>query len=331
MYSSLPNTNPNFAQLPMAGINPMHEQQALTQALMPLAAVAQPSAYAHGGKIKRGKLIISHFNPHELDTLDELQGKRESCPRSGMRSYSHLEELLKNPHILRGIHHHTQQHAAHRAAGGAMHDYHNPQLNQMASSGIHGDSELALIGPHTKSVLDNLLRSTGNNVTVNPQTAHPQYFGLGDILGGISGALGKLPLVGGLASGLVNGIGGLAKSAAPMLGGLTKAAAPILGEVFGGPIGGMAGDALGGLAGNAVTSFLGGGGGQQAPAHQQQASGMGRMMGHGPVQNPMNQGRGMMNNMMGQGRGMMNQGGYGQQQGGYGQQQGGYDQIEDVD
>lgn len=148
-------------------------------------------AYAHGGRIKRGKMVIAHMSPHELNILDHLQGKIEKCPRSGMRSYTHLEEILKNPHLLASVHHHARehhakhghQHAEHHAHGGNVghHDYHNSHLNHLAAGGVHGDSELALIGPHTKHVFDQLASGS----TVNPHTHHPQYWSLGGALGGL--------------------------------------------------------------------------------------------------------------------------------------------------
>lgn len=156
--------------------------------------VQQAQAYAHGGRIKRGKMVIAHMNPHELSILDHLQGKIEKCPRSGMRSYTHLEEILKNPHLLASVHHHAREHhakhghhghhAEHHAFGGNVgghHDYHNAHLNHLAEGGLHGDSELALIGPHTKHVFDQLASGS----THNPHTGHPQYWSLGGALGGL--------------------------------------------------------------------------------------------------------------------------------------------------
>jgi len=138
----------------------------------------QTSAYAHGGKIKRGKMVIAHMNPHELNVLDHIQGKIERCPKSGMRSYSHLEELLKNPHILAGVHHHAR---CHHAMGGDIYDYSNAHLNHLAAGGIHGDTELALIGPHTHDVFNQL----ADGATINPHDGHPQYWSLKNALTGI--------------------------------------------------------------------------------------------------------------------------------------------------
>lgn len=143
-------------------------------------AMPQVPTYAHGGKVKRGKMVVAHMNPHELHVLDHIQGKIERCPKSGMRSYSHLEELLKNPHILANVHHHAREHHAMGEEAG-HHDYHDDHLNHLAAGGMHGDSELALIGPHTHHVFNQL----ANGGTINPYDGHPQYFSLRNALGGL--------------------------------------------------------------------------------------------------------------------------------------------------
>lgn len=203
------------------------------------------NAYATGGRLKRGKMVIAHFNPQELNGLDYLQGKKETCPRSGMRSYSHLEELLKNPHIQRKLIHNvesmTKQKRQHRAIGGGLHDYHNAHLNEMADKGIRGDNELALIGPQTEHTLNNLLAMQGYPVTSNPQTGHPHYGMLDGLLGGLSGILSSVPIVGPtlgkLAGGIGDFLGNHSSSIVPAISTLAQKALPAIGERLGGDTG----------------------------------------------------------------------------------------------
>ena len=176
------------------------------------------TALARGGKVKHRK-VIAHFNPKELHILDHLQGHQERDHKTGLRSYSHLEELLKNPHIIGSIHRHTAHH--HAQGGGAY-------LHHLREGGRHGDTELALIGPHTHHLFNQLAHGS----TINPHTGHPEYWSLGGILGGIGSALKSG------ASTIGKGISSAAKSAAPMLSNLAsgalkagKAIAPHLGTL----------------------------------------------------------------------------------------------------
>ena len=136
--------------------------------------VNQSIGLAKGGRAKHHKMIIAHFNPKELDILDHLQGKDERCPKSGIRTYTHLEELLKNPHIRETVHHH----ARHHAMGG---DVSMPYAHHLAAGGRHGDTELGLIGPHTHHFFNQM----AGHATHNPHTGHPEYFNLGEALSGL--------------------------------------------------------------------------------------------------------------------------------------------------
>ena len=224
------NAAPSYA--PAASVSQPMASPYGANATMQAQPQPQAQAFAHGGRIKRGKMVIAHMNPHELNILDHLQGKVEKCPRSGMRSYSHLEELLKNPHILASVHHHARQHHAMGGAASArgQHNYHNPQLNHMAHEGIHGDHELALIGPHTRNVFDKL--ATGG--TINPHTGHPQYFSLGGALGGIWNA------VKGVGSKIIPGIASAGRALLPsVMPHVQEMATKHLGEGAGSMVGSM--------------------------------------------------------------------------------------------
>lgn len=179
-----------------------------------------PPTMARGGRAKCSKKIIAHFNPEELRVLDHLQGHQEICPKTKLRSYSHLEELLKNPHIVGNIHRHMKA-RSHHAMGGTSTNA--SELTHLAAGGRHGDTELALIGPHTHHLFNQL----AGHSTTNPNTGHPEYWGLGDLLGGAWDA-----------------IKGAGRALLPMAG---TALGTMIGGPAGGAIGGMGGKWLGGL------------------------------------------------------------------------------------
>lgn len=333
MYPALLNQN-----APTMGSAPEQAQYPTpASAPQPQAPANPPMAYAKGGHVgtKRGKMVMAHFNKHELNELDHLQGKIERCPKSGMRSYSHLEEILKNPHILANVHHHTNEH--HRMMGGAMHDhyatggapsmhfatggapsmhfapggapamhfshgghadYHNSHLNHMASEGMHGDTELALIGPHTQHVFNQL--ATGGCIT-NPHTGHPQYWSMSGLLGGLgsaikggASALGRGAMAAGRAAAqhagtLGRGAMAAAKAAAPAVGAFGKAALPYamqalqpelqkLGNAGGVNLGDLAGAGIGALADTAFDKMSGPGGPMSNPNAHAMGSGFGKAL-----------------------------------------------------
>lgn len=190
-------------------------------------AQPQPQAFARGGSAKsskKSKMILAHFNPTELHVLDHLQGHQEKCGKTGLRSYSHLEELLKNPHIVNSVHHHVRQH---HAEGGSTYGAH--ELEHLAHEGRNGDTEMALIGPHTHHVFNSL----AGHPTINPYSGHPEYFSLKGVLGGLWNGI----------KGVGSKIGGIAKSAfqSPAVQGLAQAGIGALGGALGSKIGGNAG------------------------------------------------------------------------------------------
>ena len=327
MYPALLNQNvpqQDGNAMPISNAMPMQQQQ-------PQAAQSAPMAFAHGGHVgtKRGKMVMAHFSKHELNDLDHLQGKVEKCPRTGMRSYSHLEEILKNPHILANVHHHTAEHhrdmgghmggmpMAHYAEGGMpmshyagggmpmMHyshgghaNYHDGQLNHMANEGVHGDTELALIGPHTNHVFNQL--ATGGCVT-NPHTGHPQYWSLGGLLGGLgsaikggASALGRGAMAAGRAAAthagtLGRGMVSAAKAAAPAVGAFGKAAMPYamealkpqlakLGSAGGVNLGELAHAGIGAIGDTAFDKMSGPGGPMNNPNAHAMGSGFGKAL-----------------------------------------------------
>ena len=209
-----------------------------------------PSSFARGGSARRHKrMIAAHFNPQELHELDHWQGSIQRSSKDGRRSYGHLEDILKNPHLLGAIHHHASQH---RAMGGHMHE-------AEAQDGRHGDTEIAYIGPHMRHLLD----AYAGHATRNPHDGHPEYFSLSGMMGGLRNTLGTVGRgIGNAASAtgsaIYNGAKGVFGAAAPYI----RDALPALGSMAGGALdkSGLVppgvGSALGGMAGNLGSSVM---------------------------------------------------------------------------
>ncbi|HXB10819.1 MAG TPA: hypothetical protein VNZ45_02450 [Bacteroidia bacterium] len=231
-----------------------------SQSSMPMAQQAQP--YARGGRTSRHKgLIEAHVSPHELTIMDHLQGGMKPGP-GGIRSYPGLEELLKNPHLSHTIHRHAH---AHRHANGGM----TGRMEHLREGGRNGDTELALIGPHTHHFFNQL----AGHATRNPNTGHPEYFDIGGALSGLWNT------VKGIGAPIMDTIGGLFNSAKPALTQIAQNAAPTLlpmaqqalGDKFG-----AAGQMAGNMLGQGAQQFLGQPSGEQNPYYQAIGQGIGQ-------------------------------------------------------
>lgn len=199
----------------------------------------ETNSFAKGGRPHHKGMVIAHMNSKECDILDHLQGKSEKCPRTGVRTYRHLEELLKNPHLVETVHHHARQH---HAEGGSTTEH-------LREGGRYGDTELASIGPNTRHLFDTL----GGNPPPNPNTGHPEYFSINGALSGLWNTLkgvGKsiLPAAQNIGRSLLPAAKEIGRSVLPTLAPMAQQA---LGDRFGG-IGKTIGGALPGLANSAL-------------------------------------------------------------------------------
>lgn len=165
-------------------------------------------AYARGGSTKKHKgLIAAHVNPQELNIMDHLQGHQEHGP-GGVRIYSHLEEILKNPHLSHAVHKHAHHNKRqHHASGG--------DIERLKTGGRYGDTEIAMIGPHTHHLFNQL----AGHATRNPNTGHPEYY---DITGALSGLWNTFkgvaaPAMSSIASNVMPAVKNIAQAAAPAL------------------------------------------------------------------------------------------------------------------
>lgn len=234
---------------------------------VPAARTQSTPSFAHGGladHLARGghrkehrTMIKAHFSPRELDVMDVIQGSQKRHSKDGIRSYPHLEEILKNPHIRSHIHRHVTAHAH----GGQVHPDMKHLYHVDAEHGRHGDTEVAYIGPHTRHLLD----MWAGHQTHNPIDHAPEYFSLGNVFSGIGNALGGVGStlwngIKSVGSGIYNAGKGLLGAAAPMvqqaLPALGQMAGSALGSRFGGA-GEMIGNALGGVAGNLGSNLVG--------------------------------------------------------------------------
>lgn len=204
-----PNPYPTTTSTLMnTGAAPQPQPQAQPQPQMsslnsnPGGAVPPPQ-YRHGGMVgdqmhsaghqsghsRRGpKMVKAHFSPVELDVLDHFQGERETHGPSGMRSFRKLDGVIGNPHISSNLHHHCreqrEENGDHLAHGGMPHHFQHPS----ASFGRHGDTEMALIGPHLRHFLD----AYAGKKTQNPHDGEPEYFSLSGLFSGIKNAFGGM-------------------------------------------------------------------------------------------------------------------------------------------
>src|SRR5574338_407610 len=194
---------------------------------------------AKGGRTSKGHKGMEkvHMNSHELEILDHLQGGAEHGP-GGIKVYSHLEELLKNPHIIRQVHHHARHH---HAAGG---------IENLKRMGRFGDNQIAMIGPNTQHLFNYL----AGGPTKNPETGHTEYWTIGNALSGLWNT------VKGIASPVWDTVKGVAQAAAPALLPMAQGA---LTTAFG-PLGGLAG----GMLGQGIQSALGSPSQSSNPYHQ---------------------------------------------------------------
>lgn len=214
--------------------------------------MGQPQALARGGRARnRSRMVLAHMNPNELNILDHLQGNSSRDHKTGIRTYSHLEELLKNPHLVRNVHHHAR---AHHSNGGSA------EMEHLRAGGRHGDSELALIGDHTHHLFNQLAGHT----TRNPNTGHPEYFSIGGALNGLWNT------VKGVGQAIIPGLKGVAQAAAPALMPMAQQA---LGDRFG-----AAGQMAGNMLGAGANHFLGPkeGDAPANPYHEAIGRGLGR-------------------------------------------------------
>ena len=189
--------------------------------------------------------ILAHFNPAELDALSYLQGEDEPVSTKNhklakrVRAFKGLERLLENSHVRRNIEDGIEAHAH-----GGMVGESQQQLDHMARQGIHGDTELGLIGPHTRGMLDRLIACERRSPSRNAD-GHPQYFSLGGMLGSIGNFL-KVP-----AQALWNGAKKVLPAIPGVLGSIAETAAPLIGGAIGAGFGNPAlGSQIGGFAGN---------------------------------------------------------------------------------
>ena len=174
---------------------------------------------ARGGRTRNMRAI--HASPSELDYLDMIQGKKvisedKESPmhmKKYRRMYPGIESLLKNPHIKAAIFEKVVEHHARGGEVGALHP-------ASAANGRFGDTEVALVGPHTLRFLNSITP----HPSVNPHDGHPEFFSLQGMLGGLGDTI----------------MGGARRAwdtASPYIGAIGRAALPIASTALQGAVG----------------------------------------------------------------------------------------------
>ena len=232
--------------------------------------------------------IVAHFSPDELQDLDKillelLQGIYKTQlpedilfdPETGLRNYTPLDEILRNPEIEETFSSAISQEITKFAMGGKVEPGRptDPELEKLRLEGQNGDTELAIITPF---LLETFSKWGGREPDINPTTGLPQFGWFSSILrvvAPIAGAVFLGPvgaaLGAGLATKLTGGswgqslgagaLGGLGAFAAPALGGMFQNAFPGASSALGAATRGIFGDNIGGALGNLFTPSTGGG------------------------------------------------------------------------
>lgn len=241
------------------------------QSFGPLPQPTMYSSFKRGGRAKSKGFATVHMNPQEISILEHLQGNTHI--KDGIKSFPHLEELLKNPHLLERAHHHAREHAHHHADGGPAHE----EIEHLRQAGRFGDSSLAEIGPRTQNFFNQM---AGGHPSINPYSGHPEYWNIGGALKGMMGMIkGGARTAAGAARSGARMVSGAARSAAPHLASIARealpAVLPMAQEALGNRFGGM-GQAAGQALGNAATNALGPQEGPVNPYHQAIGQAIGR-------------------------------------------------------
>ena len=223
--------------------------------------------------------IIAHFSLDELQDLDQflLKTLQEIYktnlpedilfdPETGLRNYTPLDTILKEPEIYESLSSIFSQSHQKFAMGGEVNEPGrpiDPELEKLRLEGRHGDTELAIITPF---LLETFSKWAGREPGINPNSGLPE-FGFfsgffkgiarigGAIIGGIMGGPFGAALGGGLMTKLTGGSWGQSLGA----GAISGLGAGIFGGFGGGASGSGAGGFLGRLPG--IGNLFGGMGG----------------------------------------------------------------------
>jgi len=211
-FSRQPSMPPHIQQMnqkmqqmghPDGGMMGKNMPRGMTVQNMPRMGNGDPRyMYAEGGSTvmgmpkPKGGFVLAHFSKSELPALDEAQGKTTYLPGTNIRHYKGLEHDMKNNHDFAS---HIHEGVRHLFEGGQIHQIRD-KVAHMKHMGEHGDNEMALIGPHTKAVLDHM----AGGGSINPHTGHPEYWSLGGILGGLGKAAGHVKKFLPAATGMMN-------------------------------------------------------------------------------------------------------------------------------
>jgi hypothetical protein len=143
---------------------------------------------AHWERSKKPKMMLAHFSVDELKAFDTLQGGPSLDPETGIREYSALREIIKQPKIRALFHEVTRLVVDDLTTHGKLsaplnksyksskkelipfreteEEKENPQIKSLEALGVAGDTKLALI----PTELAELLIDIRGGPSINPNT-----------------------------------------------------------------------------------------------------------------------------------------------------------------
>lgn len=248
----------------------------------------------------------AHFNPKELEVLDNLQGgaKYIGRGRNRRKHYPIIEAEIEFGDLGHKMKKNHEKHANGGSIGKVL-----KNRDSLKKMGRNGDTEYAHVGPHTRKLFDEIM----GGGSVNPRSGKKEYYGFNDFLSGIGKGVKN---VGRFAGKTAKSIGRTITKGAHKAGEAATRALP--GAIMGGMSGGVPGALAGGAASYMMnpTSGMGNMGGMSSMPYMGNMGG-----GFNPMSQLSNYGNQFQNvgqNVFGQaqnyGQGLMGQvQGYGQQ------------------
>lgn len=234
--------------------------------------------------------IVAHFSLDELKDIDQvvmqlLQGIYNKQlpedilfdPETGLRNYTPLDQILRNPEIDAAFSSAISQDHQKFAMGGEVEPGRpiDPELEKLRLQGGHEDKELAIITPF---LLEKFSEWAGREPTINQETGLPEFGSFrgifrtivrvaAPIVGAVFGGPIGAALAGGLATKLTGGswgeslgagaLSGFGAYAAPHIGGFFQGQFPGFSEGVGQATRGLFGQTGGGALSNLFTPAAG--------------------------------------------------------------------------
>lgn len=213
---------------------------------------------AHWERSKKPKMMLAHFSVDELKAFDTLQGGPSLDPETGIREYSALREIIKQPEVLALFHEVTRLVVDDLTTHGKLsaplnkvykdskksllpfreteEEKESPQIKSLEALGIGGDTKLALI----PTELAELLIDIRGGPSINPNTGLLMFGFFQNPFKAISRTFSKPR---NLVRLFTDPVGHVIPQVRPITSQVLPIAASIFGTMYGGPAGGAAASA----------------------------------------------------------------------------------------